>query len=133
MYDFYNAFEYQQFVSNQIDLLGHTQYPKEAYEFAIESYNNALAYHDQVPPPPAHIPITYDLTAYNFACCYVLHAKEVLIDAEEMLKSWGVISSFDIGEIVYALVKIGLFSESEHDSKEQFNSLFLVKYFFKIE
>lgn len=131
MYDFYNSFEYQQFISNQVDLLGQTPYPKEAYEFAMESFNNALVYHDQVPPPPSHIPITYDLTAYNFACCYVLHAKEVLIDAAVVLKSWGIISSSDIGEIAYALVKIGLLSENKNDSKEQFNNLFLIEDFFK--
>ena len=41
-----------------------------------------------------------------------------------MLKSWGVHSTSDIGEIVYNLIEAGLMRKSANDRREHFDDVF---------
>jgi uncharacterized repeat protein (TIGR04138 family) len=126
MDNWYNTIEYQTHVAEQLEALGDTKYEHEAYEFALEAYQHVPEYHENIPAPPPNLGLAYHVSAFNFAHCYVLHAKEVFEDPKYTLSSWGVFSSVDIGEIVYGLVRIGLLDQGPEDKKEQFEGLFLI-------
>ncbi|MFV9681664.1 hypothetical protein ACNFD4_03100 [Pseudomonas sp. NY15367] len=127
MDNWYNTIEYQNHVAERLEELGETRYDLEAYEFALEAYQYAPQYHENIPAPPPNLGLTYHVSAFNFAYCYVLHAKEVFEDPRDTLSSWGITSSMDICEIVYGLVGVGLLDQSPYDRKKQFEGLFLVK------
>ena len=122
-----NTIEYHIHVVERLEALGGTKYDREAYEFALEVYQYAPEYHEDVPAPPPELGLAYHVSAYNFAYCYVLHAKEVFEVPIDTLSSWGIFSSMDIGAVVYGLVSVGLLEQSPDDKKEQFEGLFLVK------
>ncbi|MWV13569.1 hypothetical protein F3I62_15815 [Pseudomonas sp. R-28-1W-6] len=126
MDNWYNTIEYQTHVAEKLEALGETKYDREAYEFALEAYQYAPEYHENIPTPPPNLGLAYHVSAFNFAHCYVLHAKEVFEAPKDTLSSWGVFSSTDIGEIVYGLVRIGLLDQGPEDKKEQFEGLFLI-------
>ncbi|WP_394238993.1 hypothetical protein [Pseudomonas anguilliseptica] len=126
MDNWYNTIEYQTYVAEKLEELGETKYDLEAYEFALEAYQYAPEYHENIPAPPSNLGLAYHVSAFNFAHCYVLHAKEVFEAPKDTLSSWGVFSSMDIGEIVYGLVSIGLLDQGPEDKKEQFEELFLI-------
>jgi len=44
--------------------------------------------------------------------------------AAVVLKSWGVESTSDFGEIVYNLIRIGYMKKSESDRREHFDNVF---------
>lgn len=127
MDNWYNATEYHAHVAERLEVLGEKKYVIEAYEFALEAYQYAPEYHENIPALPPNVWPTYNISAFNLAYCYVLHAKEVFEDPRGTLCSWGITSSMDIGEIVYGLVCVGLLDQSPGDRKEQFDGLFLIK------
>lgn len=116
--------EYDAGIEKQLDAMGETQYSREAYEFALEVLEYAPNYYDGLPSPPAFHRVNFHLTAEDYAHCYVLHAKEVFEQPLEMLTTWGLKTSMDIGNVVYDLVAAGLMIEREGDSRDQFDGLF---------
>ena len=44
--------------------------------------------------------------------------------ARHVLRNWGIRSTNDIGEIVYNLIRIGLFKKSKNDRREDFDDVF---------
>ena len=44
--------------------------------------------------------------------------------AHTVLKSWGIHSTSDIGEIVYNMIEVGLMRKSANDRREHFNNVF---------
>jgi uncharacterized repeat protein (TIGR04138 family) len=126
MDNWYNTYEYYTFVAERLDVLGQTKYSREASEFALEVYECATQYYVNIPKPPPNIGLLYNLDAYNFAHCFLLHAKEVFENPGHTLSSWGLITSKDIGEVVYGLVSVGLLVQNRDDKKEQFEGLFLI-------
>jgi len=126
MENWYNSVEYHSHVAERLDALGVTAYDREAYEFALEAYQFAHEYHENIPAPPKDIELTYNISAHNYAYYYLLHAKAVFENPIATLKSWDILSSRDIGEVVYGLVKVGLLREHPGDAKEQFEGIFTI-------
>jgi uncharacterized repeat protein (TIGR04138 family) len=44
--------------------------------------------------------------------------------AQIVLRSWGITSTSDFGEIVYNLIRIGLMKKSAHDRREDFDGVY---------
>lgn len=44
--------------------------------------------------------------------------------ARHVLRTWGICSTSDIGEIVYNLIRIGMFKKSKNDRREDFDDVF---------
>jgi uncharacterized repeat protein (TIGR04138 family) len=116
--------EYDVGIEKQLDAMGETQYAREAYEFALEVIEHAPNYYEGLPTPPPFHRVHFHLTAEDYACCYLLHAKEVFEQPLEMLTTWGLRTSNDIGNVVYELVAAGLIIKRDGDSHEQFHGLF---------
>jgi len=51
--------------------------------------------------------------------------------AQVVLKSWGVTSTGDFGEIVYNLIRIGFMKKSETDRREDFDSVYSFDHAFR--
>lgn len=56
--------------------------------------------------------------------CRDLARKRYGVIARDVLEHWGVRDSADIGEIVFALVDVGLLMKQPNDSKEDFIGVF---------
>lgn len=111
-------------LEDKLDAMGKTPYDREAYEFALEVLECAPSYYEGLPTAPLYHPVSYNLTAGDFAYCYLLHAKEVFEQPLATLTAWGLRSSLDIGQVVFALVQAGLIERREEDRLEQFEGLF---------
>ena len=44
--------------------------------------------------------------------------------AKTVLKSWGILGTHDLGEIVYNLIRVDLMKKSEQDRREDFDGVF---------
>lgn len=106
------------------------RYTVEAYEFV----RDALAYaHDIM---GLGVPSTTDSTAESGDVERHLTGQELCeaarryaleqygLMARTVLKSWGIETTSDIGEVVYNLIRIDLMRKSEQDRREDFNDVF---------
>lgn len=74
---------------------------------------------------------TTHITAVGFCNLWCARARKTFgTSAAAMLRSWGITSSDDIGQIVYALVALGWIEASNNDSPADFNGLFTVDEYF---
>ncbi|MDD5697285.1 MAG: hypothetical protein PHH77_01595 [Victivallaceae bacterium] len=89
------------------------RYSREAYKFVNAAVNYAAAAKN----PAGHIHARELLAGVSeFAL------KEYSIFYEDILKSWGINTAADIGNIVFALVDHRVLGADTHDSIEDFNT-----------
>jgi uncharacterized repeat protein (TIGR04138 family) len=110
------------------------RYPLEAYQFVREalSYAQELIAVDRGPgissPPPRVAQQSEPerhLTGQQLCQAIRLYAlDEFGYMAKTVLKSWGVKSTGDFGEIVYNLIKVGVMKKSETDRREDFDNVY---------
>lgn len=91
------------------------QYAPEAYSFVDNAIKNAVKKLDN----------KRHLTAYEvLLSCRETALKEYGFLSEEVLRSWGIKSASDIGEIVYQMIKSNVLSASKDDKQSDFEIQF---------
>ena len=91
------------------------QYAPEAYSFVDNAIKNAIQKLDN----------KRHLTAYEvLVSCRETALKEYGFLSEEVLRSWGITSASDIGEIVYLMIKNNMLSASKEDKQSDFEIQF---------
>ena len=91
------------------------QYAPEAYSFVDNAIKNAIQKLDN----------KRHLTAYEvLLSCRETALKEYGFLSEEVLRSWGITSASDIGEIVYLMIKNNVLSASKEDKQSDFEIQF---------
>lgn len=95
----------------------HPEYAREVYFFMRESLDSAMEQFGKTKENP-HLDAK---ELYLGTCKHALDSFGPL--APEVLAFWGVLSSDDIGAIVYNLIEAGVFGRSKNDTREQFRNL----------
>lgn len=91
------------------------RYTIDAYKFVDNAIKNALN----------NLENKRHLSAYEvLISCRDLAIKEYSFLAEEVLRSWGIESSKDIGEIVFQMIKKNILSASAEDKQSDFEIKF---------
>lgn len=97
-----------------------SRYPKEAYDFLRDSLDVAQSLvHENDDERIKHVDASQLLEGVR------VHAIERYGPmAGFILNEWGIFTSMDIGNLVFNLIEIGLFSKKESDSIEDFENGF---------
>lgn len=107
--------------------LGAYAFVQEALQFAqrelrlgeVQPTDGADELQDAAPPPEAH------LTGQQLCeAARQLALSQYGMLARFVLRNWGIRSTNDIGEIVYNLIRIGMFKKSKSDRREDFDGVF---------
>lgn len=95
----------------------HTEYAPDAYAFmrvALDETTRRLVHGGRSPHLSAE-------ELYMGFCATAL--EEFGPMATAVMEHWGVLSSSDVGNIVYYLIEVGVFGKQEGDTREQFDGL----------
>jgi uncharacterized repeat protein (TIGR04138 family) len=95
------------------------RFPREAYDFIFQSLKYAMIM-DASPPPSR----SRHVTARQLVEACESFANETYgASAKSQLKSWGIETSSNVGDLVFLLVENGLFGKREDDQRSDFNHL----------
>ncbi len=101
------------------------RYSYEAYEFVCEAVTYTQERLDRLPqeddPPDADYHVS-GAELVRGACD--LACEEFGLMAGVVFRQWGILTSDDVGEIVFRLITGGLLSQSEDDDPADFRGLF---------
>lgn len=89
------------------------RYNKDAYLFVAEAVSYSVA----------NLPVRGHVSASELLDGIRSFARNKFgAVSREVLISWGLEKEADVGNVVYLLISVGLLSESEDDSQEEFNT-----------
>lgn len=95
----------------------HQEYAPDAYEFMRQALDFTVE-HQPDDKKGKHMDA---MELYLGTCAYALDQFGTM--AQEVLAFWGVKSSANVGDLVYNLIEVGVFSKQEGDTREQFDDL----------
>lgn len=94
-----------------------SSYAPDAYAFMRQSMDYALEQFHKTAESP-HLSAE---ELYLGFCAYALQEYGPM--AAAVMEHWGISRSADVGNIVYNLIRVGVFGRQESDTREQFDSL----------
>jgi uncharacterized repeat protein (TIGR04138 family) len=105
------------------------RYPFEAYDFVISAlgYVQDEVARQRVPKTESDEESKHVTGQQLSEGCRDFALQEFGLMAGAVLRNWNIHKTDDIGELVYNLIDIGLFSKQETDSKEDFNGVYDMK------
>lgn len=92
-------------------------YPADAYYFLREALDDAAVRYGKTPQNPH---LSAEELYYGF-CSYALDEYGPM--AEAVMESWYIVSSEDVGQMVYNLIRIGVFGKQAGDKQSDFYGL----------
>jgi uncharacterized repeat protein (TIGR04138 family) len=92
-------------------------YPADAY-FFIRAALDATVEKCRKPAENPHL--SAEELYFGF-CAYALEEYGPL--AQAVMEQWNVLTSSDVGNLVYNLIEVGVFGKQEGDRREQFDNL----------
>ena len=92
-------------------------YPADAYYFIRAALDATV---EQCRKPAENPHLSAEELYFGF-CAYALEEYGPL--AQAVMEQWNVLTSSDVGNLVYNLIEVGVFGKQEGDRREQFDNL----------